>query len=102
MKIKPKISWSSSETVSFPVEQIHILLGERCSSSRCPVALAMHDAGLKEPSVLPDNIYYTDAGGKRRIAHPETKYKDWIRLYDAGHPVSPEMFELEGLEGRLG
>ena len=101
MRLTDKIVSPLVKRVSFPVNRKHMILGERCSSTRCPVALAMKDAGLKEPSVLPTIIYYTDVDGHRRIAHPTTECKDWIRLFDGGYQVEPAQFELDGLEERL-
>ena len=83
--------------VSFPLEKIHIIRGQRCSANLCPVALAMVDAGLNAPSVLPNTIYYSDESGQRWKALPSKNCMDWVRRYDCGGSPEPTVIELESL-----
>ena len=85
------------ERVSFPLEKIHIIRGQKCSPNFCPVALAMVDAGLNDPSVLPSTVYYSDADGQRWKALPSKGCTDWIRRYDCGGSMEPTVIELESL-----
>jgi hypothetical protein len=79
-------------TIAVHVTQEHIDKGCKWSCARCPVALAMLAAGLKDISVGGYFIRWWDD----RICEMRTpsKVDRFMRNFDTGRKVSPFTFEL--------
>lgn len=73
------------------VKQKHIDEGAKGSCSRCPIALALLDAGHRD--VWIGNItLYTSV---RKETYLPPKAIQWINNFDDGLPVLPFSFEIE-------
>ena len=72
------------------VTQEHIDKGIRGSCTKCPIALALIDAGLDNPSV---GVYYMRGGGRHLFGCPQI-IKNFMTLFDNGAYAAPFEFEI--------
>ena len=79
------------------VKQEHIDKGYRRSKCWCPVALALRDAGLEQPSVNPLRIIYSRGLHTVGCEVPESA-KQFILAFDVGECVKPFSFALEEID----
>ena len=86
------------KTIKIEVTEEDIRKGVRDNCRECPIASACNRAGLKYPSVYPEEIqYWQNIGLKGWRTSAEVEY--WIADYDAGKPVTPFSFEMEIEDG---
>lgn len=76
------------------VRREHIQRGVRLHACVCPVALAMHDAGLIDPHAGPFTLSWLSCGDRVRVPAPDG-VRDFISRYDGQKPVEPFKFKLE-------
>jgi hypothetical protein len=87
------------------VTQDHIDKGVRCDERSCPIALAMHDAGLISPSVCAFDVGWFKRGPdphipnairtRARHARMPPPAVGFVLGFDEALPVSPIEFDLE-------
>jgi hypothetical protein len=64
----------------------------------CPVALALADAGFRDPRVYPDTFWVWTGGGIiRKVRNLPREVAAWISAFDAKRNVEPFSFEIEDL-----
>ena len=62
----------------------------------CPVALALADAGFRDPRVFPDMFWvWTDGATIRRVSGLPREVTEWISAFDAKRNVEPFSFDIE-------
>ena len=72
------------------VTQEHIDKGERMRGRQCPIALALRDAGISDPTVFTSSIDF----GERTVVSPDD-VEAFVRRFDAGNRVRPFWFDLD-------
>lgn len=77
------------------VTQEHIDKGHRNSCGKCPVALAMKDAGLGDPQVGVHGFQYLHSDGFWTTGILPEYVRDFIRHFDGAYSVSPFEFDVE-------
>jgi hypothetical protein len=75
------------------VEQKHIDNGVLDNSCKCPIALAMIDAKMKDPEIHYDKMSFK-AGGRYARAETSPTCRKFMSKFDTGHKVEPFEFEL--------
>lgn len=70
----------------------HIINGHREDCTRCPITLALRDAGLTKATS--GNLSVSGIPGRPAFPLPESARK-FIRRFDEGHSVEPFSFELD-------
>ena len=79
---------AKTHTTTISVEQRHIKAGIRQSSDRCPVALAIEDAGLDRPCVHSCGIQwmvFNDGDETTYMRSPmPSRVRDFMDDFDAG------------------
>jgi hypothetical protein len=81
------------KTIKVEVKQKHIKNGIPGSACRCPIALAVKDAGLEEPAVI---CGITFGSIENRIRVPLLKKASaFIDRFDNSQPVKPFSFQLK-------
>ena len=74
----------------------HILFGKKNSSSYCPIALALRDAGLQLPQVAENVIQVVKQGPLcNSVRKTPLSALLFIKRFDAGMSVTPMSFELD-------
>lgn len=77
------------------VTEKHILKGVHCDKSGCPIALAMHDAGLRGVLVGGDYMMFkTGFFSKKKVAGAPDSVTRFVDHYDSGEEVFPFEFEI--------
>lgn len=77
------------------VTQEHIDLGRRMRSKRCPIALAMRDAGLTKPRVLMSNVSWRVESGERLVRAMPMSAQQFRRIFDSYGQGQPFTFDLD-------
>lgn len=75
------------------VTEEHIKCGSPCSSTLCPIVLALLDRGLK--NVWINGYIEFTKGAKSYFAHIPKKAHDFINKFDEGKAVAPFVFGIE-------
>lgn len=73
----------------------HIKKG-KSSTQRCPVALALKDAGVKDPSVSYGGIFCYGANDQNVFVHPPRSVQRFIVAFDHKKKVKPFSFIFKG------
>jgi len=71
--------------------------GRRYDPVRCPVAQALHRAGMVFFTVMESAVRLRDEDQHGGLLVLPASIQDWIRSFDRGEPVEPISFELEAL-----
>ena len=71
--------------------------GRRYDPVRCPVARALHRAGMVFFTVMESAVRLRDEDQHGGLLVLPGSVQDWIRSFDRGEPVEPIAFELEAL-----
>lgn len=79
--------------MTIQVTQEHIEKGVACSHTQCPIALAMKDAGIKEPMVRLYSISYVLEGRYFGTYCPKGLMRKIIK-FDADGKIKPFSFHL--------
>lgn len=79
--------------LKFEVTEDHIERGTKGSMARCPIALALEDAGCGHPNVAGDAMMYRD--GQRWYAPKHEGMQAFINAFDKGLSVKPQIFEVD-------
>ena len=83
-----------AEVRTIEVKQDHIDRGLRHSSQCCPVALALHDAGYTEASVLTSSITWRTSPGIEAVAVTPPKARQFMHDFDNQLEVAPFKFRM--------
>ena len=73
----------------------HIANGLKDQHCRCPVALAMLDCKLQQPSVTPISVSWGPYGDDRKEIYTPIKIQGFIYRFDNGDKMEPFEFELK-------
>jgi hypothetical protein len=81
------------KTIIIKVTKKHIREGRMCSSSRCPISLALID---RDPDADPDvtDWVYFNLHGKSYEGRATKKIMAFFMAFDAGKRVKPQAFTL--------
>lgn len=79
------------------VKQKHIRKGRRFKSRGCPIALALLDAGFKNPSVGVESYYYCDNEFQEKI-NLSLKCRKFILDFDSEEKVKPFSFIVKKIK----
>lgn len=81
------------------VAREHINLGKRCRTKKCPVALAMIDAGVdKSLLVLSDSVWFSET---EYFVELPFSARDFIKRFDTEKQVEPFDFDFYYDDSRL-
>ncbi len=73
------------------VTQTHIKNGRRYITDKCPIALALCDAGLHGVAVETD---YVEADELEELVALPDEAREFVNAYDNHDPVKPFIFDL--------
>lgn len=73
------------------VTEDHIRRGWRYASCSCPIALAMQEAGITDPSVGPHSVFWDHP---RKMAPLPQHLRAWVLAFDRHERVMPVEFEM--------
>lgn len=82
-----------TRTLTINVDADCISSGTRSSGTSCPIALALKDAGLRDPYAEPDTLFFTLGAERAAIVAPH-KASIFMVAFDAGLLVEPFSFTL--------
>jgi hypothetical protein len=77
------------------VTERHIRDGVRESAGRCPLALALKDAGFRIAIVGADFAYWWRKGNRAVTARPLPETAGFVYRFDSGLPVEPGRYGYE-------
>lgn len=75
------------------VEQKHIDKGERDNCDKCPIALAMKDAGFHKPMVRLTSLHWFENEKAKKVISPDCCIF-FVGRFDIGDHVEPFEFQI--------